>query len=114
MPRIHITKLPGLFLFMLMIGVPATGCAAHPHHHTVVTHHVHKAPPAPRREVVIARPSQGHVWVAGHYVWRPANSRYVWVDGRWSKPPRRGAVWVAPRVEVRRGRTVFVAGYWRR
>lgn len=107
------TKIPALLLFTFLIGVPATGCAAHSHQRTVVTYEIRKAPPAPRREVVVAKPGRGYVWVAGHHVWKPARNAYVWVGGKWTKPPRRGAVWVAPRYEKRRGGLVFVAGYWR-
>ncbi len=121
MTRHRTRTLPGLLFLAVLIGLPAAGCAAHPpaRHHVVVKHqaaatyHVHKAPPAPRREVVVAKPGRGHVWVAGHYVWQPARQSYVWVAGEWVKPPRRGAVWVAPRTERRHGGWVFVAGYWR-
>ena len=113
MPRKSTKKLPALLLFTALVSVPTTGCVAHPPHRTAVTYEVHKAPPAPRREAVVARPGRGHAWVAGHYVWRPASKKYVWVAGKWVKPPRRGAVWVAPKYEKRRGRVIFVAGYWR-
>ncbi len=111
MSRKYITKLPALLLFTLLIGIPATGCTAHPPHRTVVTYEIRKAPPAPRREVVVARPSPGYVWVAGHYVWKPARNSYAWVAGKWTRPPRRGAVWVAPRYQKRHGNWVLVAGY---
>ena len=113
MPHQHITKLPALLAFVFLLGIPATGCAAHPPHRTVITYQVHKAPPPARREVVVAKPARGHVWVAGHYVWKPGRRSYVWVAGKWTRPPRAGAVWVAPRYERRGGRTVYVAGYWK-
>ena len=113
MLRHHITKLPALLALIVLIGIPATGCAAHPPHRTVVTYEVRTPPPAARSEVVVAKPGRGYVWVAGHYVWRPSRRAYVWVAGKWTKPPRAGAVWVAPRWQRRGGRAVYVAGYWR-
>ena len=98
---------------VLLIGVPAAGCAAHPHHRTVVSYKVYKAPPAAHRDVVVARPGKGYAWVPGHYVWKPARHSYAWVAGKWTRPPRAGAVWVAPRYEKRRGGHVYVAGYWK-
>lgn len=69
------------------------------------------APPALRVDVKPARPGHRHVWMAGHYTWRPAKKTYVWTRGQWVKPPRGKTVWVAPRYDGRR--SVFVAGYWR-
>ena len=113
MPKHHIQQFPALLVFIFLIGIPATGCVVHPPHRTVVSYEVRKAPPVAKREVVVARPSRGHVWVAGYYAWRPSQKRYVWVAGKWTRPPRAGAVWVAPRTERRGGRTVYIAGYWR-
>lgn len=115
MSRNPTSKLPAVLAGILLIGVPASGCAAHSHHRhrTVVTYQVHKAPPAPRREVVVVKPSRDAVWVPGHYVWRSASRSYAWVAGRWTKPPRRGAVWVKPRTEKRRGQLIYIAGYWK-
>jgi hypothetical protein len=41
------------------------------------------APPRPRYEVIPVAPSREHVWVAGHWVWRPARHHHVWVPGAW-------------------------------
>ena len=70
------------------------------------------APPPPvRMGVVGVAPGPGYVWVGGYQRWN--GTRYVWVSGRWVRPPRFGAVWVAPRY-ARRGSTwVFYKGYWR-
>ncbi|HEY7334594.1 MAG TPA: hypothetical protein VH639_06895 [Bryobacteraceae bacterium] len=70
-------------------------------------------PPPPAGAVVMGRaPSAGMVWVPGFY--RGVRGRYVWVNGRWARPPRRGMVWVPPRwVAGRRGGYRFVAGRWR-
>ena len=70
-----------------------------------------KAPPPLRVEVVPARPSARHVWVAGYWVWE-ANA-YAWVPGVWMAPPEPAAVWVAPRFETRGSVNVVISGYWK-
>ena len=37
------------------------------------------APPAPQVEVVPMAPSPRHVWIPGHWQWRPPMHRHVWV-----------------------------------
>ena len=58
-----------------------------------------------------ARPSREHIWVSGYHKWD--GHTYVWEKGRWEKPPRAHAVWVAPRWVHRNGGYVFVDGRWR-
>jgi len=71
-------------------------------------------PPVPVvREVVVASPGPGHVWVAGHWGWYPAYG-YRWVGGAWLRPPYPRAVWVGPRFVVGGGGRFFYHGYWRR
>jgi hypothetical protein len=56
---------------------------------------VRVAPPPPVSTAVIGvAPGPGYVWVPGYQRWN--GSRYVWVAGRWTLPPRRGLVWVPP------------------
>ncbi|MEP7367552.1 MAG: hypothetical protein ABI972_30195 [Acidobacteriota bacterium] len=65
------------------------------------------SPPAPR--VVRVRPNSpgpGYLWVDGY--WYPANNRYVWHPGYYSRPPYEGAMWVSPRYESQ----MFYGGYW--
>jgi len=69
-----------------------------------------EAPPPLRMEVVLARPSHRHVWIAGF--WRHDGHRYVWVTGHWALPPRDGVVWIEPRWELRGGNYVFIEGSW--
>jgi hypothetical protein len=73
---------------------------------------IYTAPPPPVRVGVVGvAPGPGYVWVGGYQRWN--GTRYVWVAGRWARPPRVGAVWVAPRY-VHRGSTwVYYRGYWR-
>lgn len=69
------------------------------------------APPPPRYAVVGVAPGPGYVWAEGFWDWR--GGRYVWVTGRWMRPPHPGAVWVpAGWVEGRRGYG-FHPGHWR-
>jgi len=69
-------------------------------------------PPAPRREVVVARPGYPAVWVGGHWAWRVRGNRYVWVPGSWVRA-RPGAVWVEGRWVHRRDGWVYREGSWR-
>ena len=74
-------------------------------------YYVRYGPPAPRYEVMGVAPGPGYVWTNGYWDWRGSN--YAWVGGRWMRPPRPRAVWVAPewRHEGRNWR--YHRGYWR-
>jgi WXXGXW repeat (2 copies) len=69
-------------------------------------------PPAPRAERMSARPSRDAVWIAGYHRWAPRRHRYVWVPGRWMRPPRPHTVWVAGRWERRNNEWVYYEGRW--
>lgn len=69
---------------------------------------------APPRAVVEHRgraPGRDYVWLPGFYRW--GGSRYEWERGRWERPPRRDARWVAPRWRHRGHDYVFAEGHWR-
>ena len=68
-------------------------------------------PPAVKVEHRSPRPSRDHVWVGGYHRWD--GNAYVWEKGKWEKPPREHAVWVAPKWEHRRDGYVFVEGRWK-
>ena len=69
-------------------------------------------PPPPRAFGVIGRsPGPGFVWLDGYHDWY--GNRYVWVPGRWVRPPRASAVWVPGRWAPRGRNHVWVRGYWR-
>jgi hypothetical protein len=68
-------------------------------------------PPPVRVETRFGAPGPGMVWIDGYWGWN--NRNYAWVPGRWVRPPRVRAVWVAPRWEQRKGRYVFRNGRWR-
>ena len=67
-------------------------------------------PPPPPVEVYVVSPGPAYVWIPGGWVW---SGRWVWEGGRWSAPPRRGAVWVPHQYVYRGGAHVHVHGGWR-
>lgn len=72
--------------------------------------YVRVGPPAP----IVERPGpprEGFVWIAGYHRWDGAH--YVWVPGRWDRPPRPHAVWVPHHWVHRHGGYVLVEGHWR-
>jgi hypothetical protein len=69
-------------------------------------------PPPPRAYGVIGTtPGPGYVWIDGYQDWRAP--RYVWVPGRWVRPPRARAVWVPGHWNHRGGRQVWIRPHWR-
>lgn len=69
------------------------------------------APPPPRYGAMGYAPGPGYVWTEGFYDLR--GSSWVWVSGRWQRPPARGRAWVAPAWHQEGRRWVFRRGYWR-
>ncbi len=73
---------------------------------------VRVAPPPPVHVGVVGvTPGPGYVWIGGYQRWN--GHAYVWVPGRWVRPPRAHVIWVGPRWVHTRGGWVFHAGYWR-
>ncbi|HEY7792250.1 MAG TPA: hypothetical protein VIC33_17180 [Vicinamibacterales bacterium] len=73
--------------------------------------YVRVAPPVPIVEVRAAAPDAGWVWVPGYYTW---NGRgYVWLAGRWERPPRGRFVWVPAHWTRSRRGWYLVRGHWR-
>ncbi|MFC5863107.1 hypothetical protein ACFPT7_12445 [Acidicapsa dinghuensis] len=72
---------------------------------------VRVGPPAPIVERRPVAPGPGFVWIDGYHRWDGA--RYVWVPGRWDRPPRPHARWVPHRWEHRHDGWVLVEGHWR-
>ncbi|MCI4441194.1 hypothetical protein [Tibeticola sp.] len=70
---------------------------------------VHTPPPPPRYEWVPPPPFVGAIWIAGFWEWR---NGWVWVPGRWVRPPGHDHRWMPPRYEQRDGRLIFVPGFW--
>jgi hypothetical protein len=69
------------------------------------------APPPPPRRVVVAAPGPGYLWTEGYY--RFDGARYLWMPGRWMRPPRHRSAWVPAHWAQRRRGWVFVEGHWR-
>ncbi|HXO20987.1 MAG TPA: hypothetical protein VOA87_13815 [Thermoanaerobaculia bacterium] len=98
-------------LILLLLGALMSG-ACYPYGYGYgVGVRVGFAPPPFRHEAVIVTPGPGYVWLPGYYDWRDSN--YFWVEGRWEQPPRRGAIWVAPRYVRRHGTFYYHRGHWR-
>jgi len=91
---------------LLLSGMILSACAAPG---AVV---VRYGPPPPRYGVVGVAPGPGYVWAEGFWDWRAG--AYVWVPGRWMRPPRARAVWVPGSwVERPHRGWVYRRGYWR-
>jgi hypothetical protein len=69
------------------------------------------APPAPIVERRPPPPDRGYVWIDGYHNWD--GNRYVWVPGRWDRPPHPGGHWVAHRWVHRGDHWELVEGHWR-
>ena len=79
----------------------------------VVYEQVQPPMPPPQRQLVIARPGPNFIWIDGYWSWQSRSHRYVWVGGRWERPPHQGANWAAAHWETRGGGNVFIEGTWR-
>ena len=108
---IRIARLGQTWRLAALLGlVAAGGCA--PAMGPAGVEFVVRRPPAVRVEARGTPPGPGFIWIGGYYAWR--RSDYVWIPGRWARPPRpefRG--WVAGRwVHARQG-WYWVEGHWR-
>ena len=73
---------------------------------------VPEAPPPPVVETVpVAPPEPDYVWVGGYWDWN--NTQYVWVPGRYRRPPGPDRVWVPPRTYHDAHGNHYVPGGWR-
>jgi hypothetical protein len=72
---------------------------------------VRVAPPAPIVEVRPAPPDRGYVWIDGYHRWD--GGAYIWVPGRWDRPPHPGARWVAHRWVRVHDHWEMREGHWR-
>lgn len=68
-------------------------------------------PPPPMHEDRGRPPERGFVWIDGYHRWE--GDHYVWVPGRWERPPREHQRWVAHHWVHRHGEWVLVEGHWR-
>jgi hypothetical protein len=89
----------------VILGTMLTACAGGG------AYYVRSGPPAPRYAIIGSAPGPGYVWTNGYWDWRGRN--WVWVDGRWLRPPRSRAVWVGPEWRREGNGWRFRRGYWR-
>lgn len=73
--------------------------------------YVQPAPPVRRVEVITRAPGPGFVWVEGYWGWQ--SRTYVWVPGRWERPPKRHAHWSPGRWRHHDRGWYWVPGHWR-
>lgn len=89
---------------LLAAGAVLAGCA---HGGAFVTY----GPPPPRYGVIGVAPGPGYIWTDGF--WDLRGGHWFWVQGRWMRPPRRGAAYVRPEWHREGNRWNFRHGYWR-
>jgi hypothetical protein len=92
--------------FLLLSGVLAVGPAS-----ASTRIYVKIGPPAPIVETRVAAPGPGYIWVAGYHTWD--GGRYVWVPGRWSRPPRAHVAWHPGHWAHEHRGYYWVEGRWR-
>lgn len=73
--------------------------------------YVRVRPPLPVPEVRVVAPGPEFVWIPGYHRWDGA--AYVWVAGRWDRPPRPRAVWVEGHWRHARGGWYWTEGRWK-
>jgi WXXGXW repeat (2 copies) len=74
--------------------------------------YVRVAPPRARVEVIATSPGAGYVWIGGYHAWR--GSEYVWVPGRWERPPQpHYRHWVAGHWREHHNGWYWVEGHWK-
>ena len=69
-----------------------------------------EAPPPPRVEVIMERPSRDYMWIPGY--WDRQDDRWAWAPGRWEEPEQRGSVWIRPQYRREYGAYRYEPGRW--
>lgn len=69
-------------------------------------------PPPMRYERRPPMPGEGYAWVDGY--WGNNGGRYVWVPGRWDRPPYAGAYWSHPHYDHYQDGWHMHEGHWDR
>jgi hypothetical protein len=70
-------------------------------------------PPPPPPQVIVVReppPAPDVIYVEGYQAYN--GREYVWVPGRYERPPPRARQYVPPHWERRQRDSVYVEGYW--
>ena len=97
-------------LFAALAFTSLLGGAACAPHAKVVYVYVPTAPPAAEREVVVRSPGAGYVWIPGHHRWD--GHVYVWISGRWERPPGHHGHWVSGSWHHASHGWYWVEGHW--
>ena len=69
-----------------------------------------EAPPPPRVEYRMARPSRSYVWIDGY--WDRRDDRWAWAPGRWEEPAQEGSYWVRPQYQREGEAYRYEPGRW--
>ncbi len=72
--------------------------------------YIGRRPPPMRYERRPPMPGQGYMWIDGY--WGVSHNRYVWMPGRWNRPPYEGAYWNHPHYEHSRRGWQYHEGGW--
>jgi hypothetical protein len=72
--------------------------------------YIGRTPPPMRYEVRPPMPGDGYAWVDGY--WGVNEGRYVWVPGRWDRPPYPGAYWTHPHYDHYEQGWQMHEGHW--
>src|ERR1700722_15994699 len=74
--------------------------------------YIGRTPPPLRYEVRPQAPGEGYVWTEGY--WGNQDGRYVWVGGRWQRPPYAGAYYRHPHCDHYQQGWRMHEGHWDR
>jgi hypothetical protein len=72
--------------------------------------YIGRTPPPLRYEVRPPMPGDGYAWVDGY--WGVNEGRYVWIPGRWDRPPYAGAYWSHPHYDHYQEGWRMHEGHW--
>ena len=72
--------------------------------------YIGRTPPPLRYEVPPPTPGPDYLWNEGYWNW--SNNQYVWVPGRWARPPYAGAYWEHPHYDHYDRGCQFHEGHW--
>jgi hypothetical protein len=102
--EVYMKKLWLLPLTMAVVSL--AGCGGE-----VVAYYAPVPPPPLQVEAYGATPGPGNIWINGY--WGYEGGRHVWHAGRWEKPPRPNAHYVAARWEKKGNQYAFREGHWK-
>ncbi len=102
--RWTMTGLMGTGLLGACLAISACGGA-------YVGYYANTPPPPVRYEAFGPAPGPGYVWINGYWGYRGNN--YVWIPGRYERPPAGRRRWEDGRWEHRGNRYVYHEGRWR-